>query len=267
MHASEDLWFSFPKPNFGASARLFCFPCAGGSANIFRDWSYQISKVAELVIVNLPGRGRRRHEPPYVRIGPLVDAVASAIAPLLNKPALFFGHSMGGLITFELAHRLRNEGQMPLHLCLSSRPAPHLRSSRPWIHRLPDQEFIQQLRYLDGTPGQVLDDRQMLQLMLPVLRADFEVCETYQYCPKGPLDCDITVFGGVDDHEIPEDALVAWHTHTCADFHVHTFPGGHFYLNAMRGPVLKKLNEVINGSVELTNPTGQQSQTTMHYGQ
>ncbi len=244
--AKENLWFSCLKPNPGASLRLFCFPYAGGSATIFRDWPQRIVGAAELYAVNLPGRGGRRSELPFSRLEPLVDAVAEAMTTMLDKPFVFFGHSMGALISFQVARWLRRGcGRLPLHLFLSSKSAPHLPDLLAPIHALPDAEFIEELRCLNGTPAKILQEREILQLMIPALRADFAVCETYRYHAEDALDCPITICGGVHDRWVSQDALKAWQIHTTAGFRLLMFHGDHFFLNTMRDSLLERVNEVI----------------------
>ncbi len=243
---NEDLWFSRPKPNPGALLRLFCFPYAGGSATIFRDWPRRIAGTAELCVLKLPGRGGRRSELPFTRLEPLVDVIAEAITPWLDKPFAFFGHSMGALISFELARQLRRDrGLLPLHLFLSGRPAPQLPAPQPPIHALPDPEFIEELRRFNGTPAKILQDREILQLMIPILRADLAACETYRYRVEEALYCPMTVFGGVQDHWTSKEALEAWQVHTTGEFKLHMFPGDHFYLNTMYDTLLDRVNEDI----------------------
>lgn len=236
-------WFIRPKPNETAPVRLFCFPYAGGSAAIFREWPQRLID-ADVCVANLPGHGGRRLEQPFTRLLPLARQIAEAIVPWLDKPFVFFGHSMGALISFELARQLRKTARpLPVQLFLSSRPAPHIPNSGPLRHACSDQDFIQELRRLNGTPREILNDEELLQLMIPVLKADFAICETYQYQPEPALACPITVFGGQEDNEFPRELLEAWREHTTKTFKMYLFPGDHFYLNHARGALLEKLSE------------------------
>lgn len=201
---------------------------------------------AELCVANLPGRGGRRSESLFTRLEPLVEAISEAIAPWLDRPFAFFGHSMGALISFELARRLRaDHGLLPCHLFLSARSAPQLPVLQSPIHGLPDSAFIEELRHFNGTPAQILDEPEILELMIPVLRADFAVCETYRYRREEALNCAMTVFGGDRDRWSSKEALEAWQIHVSGEFKLHMFPGDHFYMNTVRDSLLDRVNEDI----------------------
>lgn len=235
-------WIISLKPNPQADLRLFCFPYAGGSSFIFRSWSDFLPPSVEVCAIELPGRGRQMKLPPFDKMEPLVDAIASIIHPYLDKPFAFFGHSMGGLISFELARLLRKKsGILPVHLFISGRRAPQILRTDAPIHNLPEAEFIEELRHLNGTPPAVLENAELMQLFLPVLRADFAVLETYIYASEPPLECPITVFGGLQDSEVGRDELQAWQEQTKAIFNLHMFPGDHFFLNSVQHLLLEKL--------------------------
>ncbi len=180
-----ECWLRSPKPNPQASLRLFCFPYVGGGALIFRTWPNSLPATAEVCPVELPGRGTRLKETPFTRLLPLVQALAQALLPHLDKPFAFFGHSMGALISFELTRQLRRlYGLVPLHLFVSAHRAPQLPDPDPPIHTLPEAEFMEELRCLNGTPKEVLEQPELMELMLPILRADFALCETYIYAKR-----------------------------------------------------------------------------------
>ncbi|MBW4564798.1 MAG: thioesterase II family protein [Mojavia pulchra JT2-VF2] len=235
-------WIICHKPNPQAHLRLFCFPYAGGSSLIFRTWSNYLPPSVEVCAIEIPGRGRQIKLPPYNKIDSLVDAIASNIHPYLDKPFAFFGHSMGGLVSFELARLLRkNYGILPVHLFVSGRRAPQIPDADPPIHNLPESAFIKELRHLNGTPKAVLENVELMQLFVPILRADFAVLETYVYTPEPPLNCPITVFGGLQDSEVGCDELQAWQEQTKAAFSLNMFPGDHFFLHSAQSLLLEKL--------------------------
>src|SRR5262245_34574163 len=193
-------WIYCPTPNPGAALRLFCFPYAGGNSLIYRSWTEQLPLAVEVCAVMLPGREARLRERPYTCLPPLIEALAEALLPRLNKPFAFFGHSMGALISFELIRELRrNCGLAPAHLFVSGRRAPQIENNDPPTYNLPEGDFIQEIRHFNGTPQEVLEHPELMQLLLPVLRADFAVCETYTYTEEPPLECPISVFGGLQD--------------------------------------------------------------------
>lgn len=250
--STSKLWFTSPRPNTRAALRLFCFPYAGGSSHIYRTWPEGLPSGVEIVTAHLPGRGNRINEPPYTNILPLVQELAEVIKPLLDKPFAFFGHSMGAMICFELTRRLRREGgASPRHLFVSGRTAPQLKAGRPSPHDLPPEEFESELRRLKGTPDEVLAHAELMQLMLPLLRADFTLVGTYEYSPEPPLACPISAYGAVDDEEVSRENLEAWREQTTAAFNLRVFPGGHFFLHDSRPLLLRtlagELNEVVRG--------------------
>lgn len=224
-------WLPLFRPNPQAPLRLFCFPFAGGSALAYRHWGTRLPGV-ELCPVELPGRGTRLPERPFTQLPPLVEAMAEALLPHLDKPFAFFGHSMGALTSFELARYLRRvHNREPLHLFVSAHRAPHLPRVEAPTYLLPDQELVEELRQLDGTPEELLNHPEMMQLMLPIIRADFEVCERYDYHEEAAiLTCPVTALGGLTDGQVSRWQLEGWREQTRGSCTVRMFPGGHFYL-------------------------------------
>ncbi|MBF1990183.1 thioesterase II family protein [Fischerella thermalis] len=244
--SSLDSWLICPKPNPDAQIRLFCFPYAGGSANIFRRWSNHLPNTIEVCAVELPGRGMRIKLPPFTQLEPLITELASVLKPKLDKPFAFFGHSMGGLVSFELALLLRKKyGINPNHLFVSAHRAPQLVDPKPPIHNLPEAEFIAELRRLNGTPQTLLENEELMQLFLPILRADFAVLETYVYTQQAPLNIPITAFGGLEDQEVSRDQIQAWQEQTSASFALHMFPGDHFFLHSFYSSILEIISQQI----------------------
>jgi medium-chain acyl-[acyl-carrier-protein] hydrolase len=190
-------------------------------------------------------------ERPFTQLEPLVPTLASALFPYLDKPFAFFGHSMGGLVSFELARLLRREyGLSPVHLFVSAHRAPQVPDPDAPIHALPNPEFLQELRRYNGTPEAVLENAELMQLLLPTLRADFAVVETYAYTPEQPLDCPITAFGGLDDREVSSDELEAWREQTNASFVLKMFPGDHFFLDSAKPLLLQSLSQKLHQIVQ-----------------
>jgi len=235
-------WVTCPKPNPQAKVRLFCFPYAGGGASAFRTWSNSLPDTVEVCPVELPGRGRQIKSVLFTQLKPLVSAIASILIPYLDKPFAFYGHSMGGLISFELTRLLRSEyGLTPFHLFISGRRAPQLPSTKPPIYALSEHELLAKLRRFDGTPNAVLEDPELLQLFLPILRADFAVVDTYVYNHEPPLNCPISVFGGLQDQEATHNELQAWLEQTTASFSLQMFNGGHFFINSEQAALLENI--------------------------
>jgi medium-chain acyl-[acyl-carrier-protein] hydrolase len=253
----SNAWVSSPRPNPQANLRLFCFPYSGAGASIFYPWQNVLPPAIEVCPVQLPGRETRLAEPPFTRLPPLVGELAPALLPLLDKPFAFFGHSMGTLVSFELARCLRQHyGLSPVHLMVSGHNAPQTPDDEPPIHDLPEHEFTQKVRELNGIPEDVLANAELWQLLLPILRADFTVCETYAYQPGRPLQCSITVLGGLQDESLTRQGLQAWREHTTAAFSVRMFPGDHFYLNTARSLLIETIAREL---YQWVNPTFSES--------
>ena len=235
-------WLQHWQPRPQARLRLFCFPYAGGSASLFRTWSEALPPEVEVCPVQLPGRENRLMEPAFSHMQPLIASLAQALLPLLDMPYAFFGHSMGGLISFEFTQHLYREGhEGPVHLFVSGRSAPHILDPDPPISHLPEAEFIEELRKLQGTPEEVLQNNELLELLLPLLRADFCLCETYRPTPGKPLPCPITAFGGLQDDEAPRETVLAWKTYTHNTFKTHFFMSGHFFIRTEQSALLQAL--------------------------
>lgn len=236
--------FAFVNPRPEARLRLFCFPFAGGSALVFRDWQSFLPHWIEVFPVELPGRGTRLREGLLPNLDILVKNVADGLQTLLDKPFAFFGHSMGALIAFELSRLLRrNRMPLPQMLLISGRSAPHLEQHEKKIYNLPESEFINEIKALKGTPAQVLENSELMQLLIPILRADFQVCETMVFKEEPLLTCPISVFGGEDDMDVPVEDLQSWRELTTGSFSCELFPGSHFFIQESQAAFLAKVTE------------------------
>ena len=236
-------WLRRVDPNPEARLRCFCLPYAGGSARIFQSWSQHLPASVDLCALELPGHGARLTEPPLDNMDAMLGAIAQVIQPLCDRPFVLFGHSMGALISFELARYCRRHGlPMPVHLYVSGHRAPQLPDPEPPVHTLPDDAFREKLMRLQGTAPAVLANDEFMALLLPVLRADFTLCETYTYATEPPLPCPITAFGGTRDPSTQRGRLRAWRSQTQAKFTQHVLPGNHFFIHAAEASLLHPLN-------------------------
>jgi medium-chain acyl-[acyl-carrier-protein] hydrolase len=172
-------------------------------------------------------------EPPYTRLLPLLDALSEALGPYLDVPYAIFGNCTGSFISFELSHTLtRSSGRSPVHLFTSNCRAPQLPETDAPIHALPDAALLDELQRLGGTPVEIIQHPELMGLVLPTLRADFELAETYEYSPKEPLDCPITTFGGLQDCIVTQDLLRPWGEQTRGSFKLQMLPGSHYMLES-----------------------------------
>lgn len=211
---------------------------------IFQRWVDKMASSVEVCPVQLPGRGNRIREAPFRRMTPLVESLAEGLSPYLEKPFAFFGHSLGAIVSFELAMKLQREGRkLPLHLFVSGRRAPHIPREEPITYNLPDEEFVKELKRLNGTPKEVLEHAELMKLLLPVLKADFEISETYTHIGEPLRGCPITAFGGKQDEEAPQHYLEAWKEDTTGPFKQRMLPGDHFFLHASEQLLLAALNQ------------------------
>jgi medium-chain acyl-[acyl-carrier-protein] hydrolase len=236
--APPDLWLPTRRPRPGARVRLFCLPYAGGGASVYRGFQDALPAHVEVCAVQLPGRETRLREAPVADLAKLVPMLTDGLGPHLGPRFALFGHSMGAALAFELARELRRRGMPPpVHLFASACPAPHIPDT-DGTHALPDEEMIERLRALGGMSPEVLAHRELMEMILPIFRADAAVTETYAHTPGEPLDVPITAVGGLEDEKATRADLEAWRQHTTAAFALRMVPGGHFFLQTETPAVL-----------------------------
>jgi medium-chain acyl-[acyl-carrier-protein] hydrolase len=233
-------WVLKPRPNPAAALRAFCFPYSGVGPSVFRTWVTEFPGNVEVCLMQPPGREGRWAEKPFVAVDALATAAAEALLPHLTIPYVFFGHSLGALVSFEVVRRLRRRGvAMPVHMFVSAHRAPQLPNPHPAMRGLADAEFVDQIcRQYGGIPQAVLDNPDLMELMLPCLRADLTAYETFEYREDEPLVCPITAFGGRSDKRVTEDEVRAWREQTRESFILQMFDGGHFFLQTHRDELL-----------------------------
>ncbi len=226
--------------------RLFCLPYAGGGASIYQQWYKFLPDDVEVQAIQLPGRENRFLEPPYTQLSLLLEDLTEALSGRLDRPYAFFGYSLGALISFEMTRRLRSlHLPLPQRLLLAAHRAPQLPRRSDTLHLMEDAEFMASLKKLGGTPEAILQHEELMQLLLPMLRADFTLYETYQYLPQEPFSFPITVFGGSFDADINEADLVPWREQTTDSFQLIMFPGAHFFINSHRDQLLQCVRQVL----------------------
>lgn len=226
--------------------RLICFPHAGASAFVFSEWHKLLPESIGVLPIQLPGRGERMGESPYRRLTSLLDDICPAILPFLDRPFALFGHSLGALIAFELAKRLEFQHScVAKHLFVSGHRDPTCPAMHEDLYRLPTPAFVSALRQYSTTLCGLLGDPDALDVFLPILRADFELLETYVYEPGLPLSCPITVLAGRDDISVPHEHLAQWRLQTTVACSIHTLSGDHFFVMTNRGRVVQLIGETL----------------------
>jgi len=223
--------------------RLVCFPFSGSSASIFRPWIDSLSAEIEVLAVQLPGRENRLRER-YIRdMDEIVEQLEHEIGPVLDPPFVFFGHSLGSLIAYELLQRLEATGRHRAELFFASGgPAPHTCIPPDERRTLTQDQILQDLRKISGTHATLLDDAEVLALLLPMLQADFEIYGNYRYRESAPLRSPIVSIRGAADAYITHQRQLEWNRHTDREFSFHTIPGPHLLMADSSGALLALLN-------------------------
>ncbi len=246
--AAASRWIFRPRPEPHAASRLFCFPYAGGAAAVYRAWAPALAPEAEIASLQLPGRGASFRDPAIRDPRVLVSAATDAVEGLDDKPFAFFGHSMGALVAFEVTRELRRRGRrLPELLIVSGHQAPQVPDTEPPLGHLPDREFIEEIqaRY-EGIPPEVLAEPELLEILLPALRADVAVLESHVYVDEAPLACPIVGLAGEHDRR-PREEYEAWRAQTSGGFDLHFFRGGHFFIDIERESVWAVIRESLRG--------------------
>jgi surfactin synthase thioesterase subunit len=234
---APDTWVRRYHPAPSAATRLVCLPHAGGSASFYFPVSRALSPDVEVLAIQYPGRQDRRAEQPLTDLRELAAQITTAVLPFADRPVALFGHSMGALLAYEIGLRLQTAAVPVPVVFISGRRAP----SRPRpedVHRRTDDGIVAEMRELNGTEGGVLGDEEMLRVVLPAVRADYQAVETYRYQPGASLSCSISAFAGEQDPRVDVVDVAAWAEHTTGRFDLRTFPGGHFFLTANQAAVL-----------------------------
>ncbi len=240
----DDTWVRRFHVATPGAARLICFPHAGGSASFFHPVSASLSPRIEVLAVQYPGRQDRRQEPLVSDIGELADLVVSALGPLDAWPTVYFGHSFGAVLAYEVALRQRVAGAGPDALIASGRRAPS-RYRDEDIHLRDDAGVVTEIKELSGTDAALLGDEEILRMILPAIRADYTAIETYRSVPGARLHCPISAFVGTSDPRTSRNEAEAWGDHTTGRFSLRTFPGGHFYLAAQQHAVNTEISRTV----------------------
>jgi surfactin synthase thioesterase subunit len=232
-------WIVSHNSSSAPALRLFCFSFAGGGASVYREWPEMLPHNVEVLGIQLPARENRIAEAPLSQLSDVLRELAAPLSRMLDRPFVFFGHSLGALIAFETTRLLRRQGKrVPQHLFLSARRAAHLPLNRRTYHDLPDEQLIAEICRLKPTASDALANEELRALLLPGVRADFAINDTYRFIAEPPLNIPFSVLGGTDDSWVDIEGLQAWRELTTADTVVSMFKGEHFFVEALRREVL-----------------------------
>lgn len=244
------------RPGQTPAMRLFCFCYAGGNAAVYLPWQDALGRDVEVCAIQLPGRGARFGEPLLHDIDSAVCAIAHAITPLQDLPCVFFGHSLGALLAYELTHFLMlHQSALPRHLIVSGAQGPRLRQVKRQLHLLGDVELAEELARYAGTPAEVLANAELLSLVLPIVRADFRMAIEYAHRPRPALPVPITVFAGRDDEVDDPAQYEDWFRDSSVGAQLEWFDGGHFFINSATGSVLQRLRDIVDQTLAASAPS------------
>ena len=243
-------WFKKYTSNPQPQLRLFCFPYAGGSAQIFSDWSQNLPQSVDLFAIQAPGRGRRFSEPPIANLIEKTRILHQEILPYTDVPYMFVGHSNGALLAFELARELQKSGNCQLkHMVISAKRAPHLPSIKGPIHDLAQDQFLAKLKEYKFTPDEVLQNEELMELFSPMLRADFALSETHDFNKLPHLQANTSLFWGRHDEDVPLTDILAWKELLDGKVNLIEFDDGHFFISHKQQQFLQEINRIINAII------------------
>ncbi|MFC0599520.1 thioesterase II family protein [Streptomyces palmae] len=232
MTHDDDKWIRRFQPAAADAVQLVCFPYAGGSASYYFPLAKALAPGIEVAAVQYPGRQERYREPCIDDLAALADAVYPSVRELADRPLAFFGHSMGAVLAFEVALRLEERAGVKLEVLFTSgRRAPSRHKESDHVHLRDDAGVISEMRALEGTESAVLQDPELMQLVLPALRADYRAIETYRGAPDASVTCPMVTLTGDADPRVEVDEARAWEQHTSGGFDFRVLSGGHFFLN------------------------------------
>jgi len=245
-------WFVVPKPNESAAIRLFCFPYAAGNAATYVSWHERLPEEVELVAIQPPGRASRIEEKGIESMQELVEELCCHIEPLIDRPYVLFGHSLGSRIAFEFALEAQKRNwRLPSHFIASGSNAPYVCRQHKRIHHLNDEAFVEGLKRFQGPTEIIANNPKLLELFMPLLRADFSVADTYYRSAEEKLSCEASIFGGDEDTDAPEHQLSTWQAHLLREIsEIVVFRGNHFYIENNKNSVIDSLNLILNNVIQ-----------------
>ena len=247
MHPNQTSWLGRQPVAVKGITQVICFPFAGGGASSFGSWRNLLSPELNLIPLCPPGRERRRNEPPVTNASIAAEQISHELIQLTDQPIVFFGHSLGAQLAFETAQKLNQlQGPNVALLVMSGSKPPSEREGKKNWHLLPDNQFIEAISKLGGTPSEVLLNKELMDLFIPQLRVDFALLASLNITKRPPLSCPIFAFGGQDDPLVTPKELQGWSQETTGSFDSVIFPGKHFFIQESKKDVISMLNFIIS---------------------
>lgn len=247
MDKMDKRWTIIPKKNSSARLRLICFPYAGGGSRTYQSWAAKLPDAVELVAVQPPGRGSFIGTKAYNNMASLMVALEQVLQPLLDRPYVLFGHSLGSRVAFEFLHQMQLKKQrLPEAFFASGSCSPDTVKLKAPTHHLPEAQFIAELQRLNGTPAEALENKELMSILLPLLRADFQIAETYCYTGTSSFPCELYVLGGENDVDVPVETLSRWGNFFSKKLQVHTFPGDHFFIEIYQEEIVSLVRQILH---------------------
>lgn len=228
--------------------RLFCFPYAGGSAVVYGKWKMYLDGAIELVPIEYAGRGKRIKEDFYSDMAEAIDDICHEVSGLLQElPFAVFGHSMGSILGYEICNKIREScGKEPAHIFVSGRYPPHIHKTPGMLHLLSDQLFAYEMIKIGGTSKEIFDSKELREIFIPILKADYRLIELYDYVEKNAqFQCGITAFGGRTDPLVTSAELLEWQKHSRTGAKIYQFDGNHFFIHDH----VKEITAIINNTL------------------
>ena len=224
-------WIQYERQIDNPSMRVFCFPYAGGSALFYARWYKYLDESAEVFPIQLPGRESRIDEQPLRVMSVAIDAIVEEIEPYLTENMAFVGHSMGSMLVYEVLKALYFKNlPIPKHVFLCGAVPPDLIGESEKIHTLTDMEFCEKLKGYESITPDIMKYPEFYKYFLPVIKADFEMIETYKPDEVWKMPCGVTIFSGTEDPYVPLDYLKEWGRYCEQPPEIITFSGNHFFL-------------------------------------
>lgn len=245
-------WYLIPKPCANPVMRLICFPYAGGSASSYLNWSSWLPSEIELVAIQPPGRTTRISETPFCNLRELVAELVKSFSVVTTAPFVFFGHSLGARLAFELMVQCEKAGlRLPQHFIASGSRGPQIPLREPSTHSLTDEEFIKELKNLDGAGASIYENSELMELCLPLLRADFKASDTYLFEDSHTFNCRLSTLGGTEDNDVTKADLDSWGKFYSDYINSYLVKGDHFFVDKNEATVKEYISKIIENELRI----------------